>query len=296
MDKFEKQVDPDGLLTPKERARRAAHARKSYFAGLALKSYTGPGPAEGGREGTLHEPRTRRRPLFRAGRRRVHHHGEDWERGYTVRVSQRLATGRRIGHCHDGHGSGDVRGEPGDARGHGGAGELAALGPVDFGELMIVEPIPWENLPFDAQAAFEAGKARAGFNNETTEEYWDAMAPGAQQWIWLANFNDANSGVASNVKPKLSRRRETSANSSESLGLPRLRHTPATDIEATKPVWIWKGWLEAHSVALMAARQGRGKTTHAAWIVAQASRAVSHSMGVPVRCAILSLEEPAEAH
>lgn len=38
MDKFEKQVDPDGLLTPKERARRAAHARKSYFAGLALKS------------------------------------------------------------------------------------------------------------------------------------------------------------------------------------------------------------------------------------------------------------------
>lgn len=38
MERFEKQVDPDGELDPAERARRAEHARKSYFAGLALKS------------------------------------------------------------------------------------------------------------------------------------------------------------------------------------------------------------------------------------------------------------------
>lgn len=36
--KFEQQVDPDGVLTPEERARRAAHARKAYFTRLALKS------------------------------------------------------------------------------------------------------------------------------------------------------------------------------------------------------------------------------------------------------------------
>jgi hypothetical protein len=36
--RFEQQVDPDGHLTPEERARRAAHARKAYFASLALKS------------------------------------------------------------------------------------------------------------------------------------------------------------------------------------------------------------------------------------------------------------------
>jgi hypothetical protein len=37
-DRFEKEVDPEGLLIPAERARRAASARKAYFARLALKS------------------------------------------------------------------------------------------------------------------------------------------------------------------------------------------------------------------------------------------------------------------
>jgi hypothetical protein len=35
---FELQVDPDGKLDPPERARRARHARKAHFTGLALKS------------------------------------------------------------------------------------------------------------------------------------------------------------------------------------------------------------------------------------------------------------------
>jgi hypothetical protein len=35
---WERQVDPDGALDPHERARRAEHAKKSYFIGLALKS------------------------------------------------------------------------------------------------------------------------------------------------------------------------------------------------------------------------------------------------------------------
>lgn len=38
LDRFEREVDPDGALDPKERARRAEHARKAYFARLALKS------------------------------------------------------------------------------------------------------------------------------------------------------------------------------------------------------------------------------------------------------------------
>ena len=38
LDRFEKQVDPDGVLSPQERARRAGHARKSYFARLAATS------------------------------------------------------------------------------------------------------------------------------------------------------------------------------------------------------------------------------------------------------------------
>jgi hypothetical protein len=38
LDRFEKQVDPDLLLTQKERARRASHARKAHMLLLALKS------------------------------------------------------------------------------------------------------------------------------------------------------------------------------------------------------------------------------------------------------------------
>ena len=38
LDRFEREVDPDGTLPPAERARRAAQARSAYFAGLAFKS------------------------------------------------------------------------------------------------------------------------------------------------------------------------------------------------------------------------------------------------------------------
>ncbi|MFY9219872.1 MAG: hypothetical protein WAO40_04945 [Candidatus Nanopelagicales bacterium] len=38
MDRFEHQVDPDGTLSPQERAKRASHARSAYFARLARKS------------------------------------------------------------------------------------------------------------------------------------------------------------------------------------------------------------------------------------------------------------------
>ncbi len=38
LERFERQVDPDGTLDPAERARRAKHARSAYFKRLALKS------------------------------------------------------------------------------------------------------------------------------------------------------------------------------------------------------------------------------------------------------------------
>ncbi len=38
LDRFEREVDPEGTLPPEERARRAAHARKAYFTRLALRS------------------------------------------------------------------------------------------------------------------------------------------------------------------------------------------------------------------------------------------------------------------
>jgi hypothetical protein len=38
LERFELKVDPDGLLDPVERSRRASHARKAYFLELAYKS------------------------------------------------------------------------------------------------------------------------------------------------------------------------------------------------------------------------------------------------------------------
>ena len=38
LDKFEKDADPDGVLSPDERRRRATHLRKAHFTRLALKS------------------------------------------------------------------------------------------------------------------------------------------------------------------------------------------------------------------------------------------------------------------
>jgi hypothetical protein len=38
MERFEREVDPDGQMPPAERSRRAEHARSAYFARLALKS------------------------------------------------------------------------------------------------------------------------------------------------------------------------------------------------------------------------------------------------------------------
>lgn len=39
MARFEQQVDPDGVLSPGERAVRAEHARKAHFQRLALKRW-----------------------------------------------------------------------------------------------------------------------------------------------------------------------------------------------------------------------------------------------------------------
>jgi hypothetical protein len=38
LSRFEREVDPEGVLDPQERARRAEHAKKAYFLKLALAS------------------------------------------------------------------------------------------------------------------------------------------------------------------------------------------------------------------------------------------------------------------
>jgi hypothetical protein len=38
LDRFEREVDPDGVLAPTERAKRAANARKAHMSRMALAS------------------------------------------------------------------------------------------------------------------------------------------------------------------------------------------------------------------------------------------------------------------
>lgn len=38
LSRFEREVDPDGVLPPRERARQAHHAKRAYFRGLGLRS------------------------------------------------------------------------------------------------------------------------------------------------------------------------------------------------------------------------------------------------------------------
>jgi hypothetical protein len=48
LSRFEREVDPEGELEPRERARRAEHARKAYFTRLALASAHARGVRRGG--------------------------------------------------------------------------------------------------------------------------------------------------------------------------------------------------------------------------------------------------------
>jgi hypothetical protein len=58
--RFEREADPDGVLPPEERRRRAEHLRSAYFARLALasaKARRSRKPPEQGGEGTVGRPR-----------------------------------------------------------------------------------------------------------------------------------------------------------------------------------------------------------------------------------------------
>ena len=65
---FAIQVDPDGLLDPSERARRAEAARKSHMLSLALKSAKARRARKAGRAEANHDPGKQDGPRFPKGR------------------------------------------------------------------------------------------------------------------------------------------------------------------------------------------------------------------------------------
>ncbi|MGH9086950.1 MAG: AAA family ATPase [Acidimicrobiales bacterium] len=78
----------------------------------------------------------------------------------------------------------------------------------------------------------------------------------------------------------------------------RLVVTPASAITPTAPSWRWRGWLVAGAVHLGIGRQGSGKTTFGEWLVAMLTTGTpwpgEEVRRDPLRCGLLSLEEPAD--
>src|SRR4051794_26925544 len=52
----------------------------------------------------------------------------------------------------------------------------------------------------------------------------------------------------------------------------RLRVLPASRVEVERPTWLWEGRIPLENMTLLVGRQGLGKSTLVAELVAQASR------------------------
>jgi putative DNA primase/helicase len=79
---------------------------------------------------------------------------------------------------------------------------------------------------------------------------------------------------------------------------PRMMYQRADEVVPTAPVWLWERWLLAAALHLLVGRQGGGKTTFAAWLMALLTTGQrfpgGHQVADAITCAVLSLEEPAD--
>jgi AAA domain len=78
---------------------------------------------------------------------------------------------------------------------------------------------------------------------------------------------------------------------------PRLTYRRAGAIAPSRPEWLWSLWLPRGVLVLLVGRQSAGKSTFAAWLVAQLTTGRPFPDGPPrdpMTCALLSLEETAE--
>jgi hypothetical protein len=79
------------------------------------------------------------------------------------------------------------------------------------------------------------------------------------------------------------------------VGCARITHQQAGRITPSKPEWLWTGWLLLRALNLLTGRQGSGKTTFVAHLVAALTSGIPLPGDInrePITCAILSLEEP----
>lgn len=110
--------------------------------------------------------------------------------------------------------------------------------------------------------AFEAARARY------TNDYQDPKYLIAFDRAWAKAITRVEDDVRSDRKPKASRvRAEGTESNSRALQL-----TPASAIKPRPVRWLWDGRIAIGTLALLAGREGIGKSTLAYWLVAQITR------------------------
>jgi putative DNA primase/helicase len=81
---------------------------------------------------------------------------------------------------------------------------------------------------------------------------------------------------------------------SKTLGA-RVTHQVAGRITPSRPEWLWKNWLLLRALNLLTGRQGSGKTTFVAHVIAALTTEIplpGDTGRKPITCGFMSLEEP----
>jgi energy-coupling factor transporter ATP-binding protein EcfA2 len=100
--------------------------------------------------------------------------------------------------------------------------------------------------------------------------------------------------VAEEILAKAPRRSARLVDVDETFGA-RITHQQAAQITPSRPEWLWNGWLLLRALNLLVGRQGSGKTTFVAHLVAALTTGIPLPGDIcrePITCAVLSLEEP----
>ena len=119
----------------------------------------------------------------------------------------------------------------------------------------------------------------------------DPDAPRAPEWQLPDDFQEDPEVAAMFDALQAGREEDSEA------AVAHIAHQIASRIMPSKPQWLWRGWLVQNALNLLVGRQGSGKTTFLAHIVAALTTDIplpGDTAHDPITCGILSLEEPAD--
>ncbi|WP_194411292.1 bifunctional DNA primase/polymerase [Microbacterium cremeum] len=160
-------------------------------------------------------------------------------------------------------------------------------GGVDNGDLLyritpLVSGLTWGD---GRREAYEAARARY------TNDYPDSKYLIAFDRAWAKAITRVEADGKKTTAGKVSH--EVTAKSATQSGMRTLQLTPASAIKPRPVKWLWDGRIAIGTLALLAGREGIGKSTLAYWLVAQITRGKlpGESYGKPRAVLIAATED-----